>query len=462
MRINQSDLNEEFKAMGYKLMDYWRRDFGSEDLFFSVICNGTETPFCYDEGTGKLYGDDEYLYIDTVSFPKEIADAVKWYLEEGGYEYLTSSRQIKSSSPFEWSNSKWIKYVDDGQLFVKECEKRGITDIKNLDEFCNLINEFGFVCGDSEGHWFISPNHIDSSEGYEFTTGEKIQPTGEDYANWVDFANEHGVADLDYFGNLVFGEYNYKNPKSNIPLDTLNWCLKKYERVKRYNNEEPFTINSSRTISSSQKGMENVAEGTKYDDYHIEFDETYYDLARLLLRPLKKGKNTDEQNAILSNFSNIMNGIVIQRNNRFFLNVKGAGEFEMGLVSEGFRKLSTLTYLILSGSLNKKSILFWDEPETNMNPKMIYHVANSLAELSRMGVQVFITTHSYFIQQAFNLMSCYPSKEKEPVKINFISLYRDEKDKVTYESADCLADIQHNAIMEEFDSLYDREQDLMT
>ncbi len=199
-----------------------------------------------------------------------------------------------------------------------------------------------------------------------------------------------------------------------------------------------------------------------YDDYHIEFDETYYDLARLLLRPLKKGKNTDEQNAILSNFSNIMNGSVIQRNNRFFLNVKGAGEFEMGLVSEGFRKLSTLTYLILSGSLNKKSILFWDEPETNMNPKMIYHVANSLAELSRMGVQVFITTHSYFIQQAFNLMSCYPSKEKEPVKINFISLYRDEKDKVTYESADCLADIQHNAIMEEFDSLYDREQDLMT
>lgn len=179
-------------------------------------------------------------------------------------------KYIKSSSPFEWSNSKWIKYIDDRQLFVKECEKRGITDIKNLDEFCNLINEFGFVCGDSEGHWFISPNHIDSSEGYEFTTGEKIQPTGEDYVNWVDFANEHGVADLDYFGNLVFGEYNYKNPKSNMPLDTLNWCLKKYERVKRYNNEEPFTINSSRRISSSQKGMENVAEETKYDDYHID------------------------------------------------------------------------------------------------------------------------------------------------------------------------------------------------
>lgn len=199
-----------------------------------------------------------------------------------------------------------------------------------------------------------------------------------------------------------------------------------------------------------------------YDDYHIEFDETYYDLARLLLRPLKKGKNTDEQNSVLSNFSDIMNGSVVQRNNRFFLNVKGAGEFEMGLVSEGFRKLSTLTYLILSGSLNKKSILFWDEPETNMNPKMIYHVANSLAELSRMGVQVFITTHSYFIQQTFNLMSCYPTEGKESIKIKFISLFRDNDNHIAFESGSNLDDIQHNAIMEEFDSLYDREQGLMT
>lgn len=27
-----------------------------------------------------------------------------------------------------------------------------------------------------------------------------------------------------------------------------------------------------------------------YDDYHIAIDETYYDLARLLMRPLKKGQ----------------------------------------------------------------------------------------------------------------------------------------------------------------------------
>lgn len=197
-----------------------------------------------------------------------------------------------------------------------------------------------------------------------------------------------------------------------------------------------------------------------YDDYHIEFDETYYDLCRLLLRPLKKGKNTDEQNAILSQVSEIVNGNVVQRDNHFFLKVNGQGEFEMGLVSEGYRKLSTLTYLILSGSLNKNSILFWDEPETNMNPKMIYHIANALVELSKMGVQIFITTHSYFVQQAFNLIASY-SKDNAKAKVNFISLYRNDNDNIRYEFGKTLDDIEHNAIMEEFDSLYNREQEMM-
>lgn len=197
-----------------------------------------------------------------------------------------------------------------------------------------------------------------------------------------------------------------------------------------------------------------------YERYHIDFEETYYDLCKLLLLPLKKGKNTDEQNTILSNVSEIVNGNVVQRDNHFFLKVRGQGEFEMGLVSEGYRKLSTLTYLILSGSLNKNSILFWDEPETNMNPKMIYHIANTLVELAKMGVQVFITTHSYFVQQAFNLISSY-SNDNKKAKIKFISLYRNDEGNVRYESGNTLDDIEHNAIMDEFDCLYDREQDMM-
>ena len=31
----------------------------------------------------------------------------------------------------------------------------------------------------------------------------------------------------------------------------------------------------------------------------------------------------------------------------------------MGLVSEGYRKLATITYLIRNGCLNANSVLFW-------------------------------------------------------------------------------------------------------
>lgn len=197
-----------------------------------------------------------------------------------------------------------------------------------------------------------------------------------------------------------------------------------------------------------------------YDDYHIAIDETYHDLARLLMRPLKKGPNTNEQNSVLAKFSEIMNGRVFQKDNKFYLRVKGAGEFEMGLVSEGYRKLSTLAYLILSGSLNENAILFWDEPETNMNPKLIVHVADALIKLSQMGVQIFISTHSYFVQQSFNLFAEYQNIGKDKIDIQFMSLFR-ELDQIHCETAKELSNITQNAIMEEFDAIYDREQELI-
>ena len=197
-----------------------------------------------------------------------------------------------------------------------------------------------------------------------------------------------------------------------------------------------------------------------YEEYHLDFEETYYDLTKLLDKPLKRGANTSEQNRVLSSFENILEGKIIQRDKKFYLKVVGEGEFEMGLVSEGYRKLATIIYLISSGSLTKNSVLFWDEPETNMNPKMIQPIVSAIVELAKMGVQVFVTTHDYFVQQCFNMLSVYPESHQEHLKINFLSLYKDNG-KVVFECANEIQDLKHNAIMEEFDALYDREQRLI-
>lgn len=196
-----------------------------------------------------------------------------------------------------------------------------------------------------------------------------------------------------------------------------------------------------------------------YDEYHIDFEEMYYDLAKLLDRPLSKGPNTAEQNQVLSNLEDIMKGQIIQKNKKFYFKIKGEGEFEMGLLSDGYRKLSMLIYMILSGSLNKNTILFWDEPETNMNPKMIRPIVQVMVALAQMGVQIFVSTHDYFIQQEFNMIASYPKLNPKNLDIRFISLYRDKKTHdIHYEIEKSVSDLKHNAIMEEFDAMYDREQ----
>ncbi len=119
--------------------------------------------------------------------------------------------------------------------------------------------------------------------------------------------------------------------------------------------------------------------------------------------------------------------------------------------------------IILSGSLSKNSVLFWDEPETNLNPKMIKPVVDAVIELAKTGVQVFVTTHDYFAQQCFNMAALYlnnPNTKGIGLQYRFMSLYQTENG-VVCESADTLSELTHNAVMEEFDQLYDREQELL-
>lgn len=194
-----------------------------------------------------------------------------------------------------------------------------------------------------------------------------------------------------------------------------------------------------------------------YEEFHLDFEETYYDLTKLLDKPLKRGANTSEQKQVLASFEEIIDGSIVQRDKKFYLKMPGAGEFEMGLLSEGYRKLATIVYLISSGSLSKDSVLFWDEPETNMNPKMIQPITAAIMVLAKMGVQVFITTHDYFVQQSFNMAASYPSANTGKLDIRFVSLYK-ENGRILHETAKDLDGLSRNAIMEEFDALYDREQ----
>ena len=151
----------------------------------------------------------------------------------------------------------------------------------------------------------------------------------------------------------------------------------------------------------------------------------------------------------MDRIKSVIGGDVIQRGEKFFI-ATSCGELDFNLVAEGHRKLALLWLLLQNGSLAPGSILFWDEPEANLNPKLMRTLVDILLELQRQGVQIFLATHHYDLLRWLDLLKTSTDK------IRFFSLYNEAgKDGVQVSVADDYASIQHDPTAEAGDALYD-------
>ena len=145
-----------------------------------------------------------------------------------------------------------------------------------------------------------------------------------------------------------------------------------------------------------------------YETHHLEFDEMWRDTCLLLGSPTVKGQRASKAAELLEPLEAQIGGrVVLERNGRFYLRPSGtygANDMEMPLVAEGWRKIAMLARLITTGSLYNGGCLFWDEPESNLNPKLIREVARAILRLCQAGVQVFVATHSLFLLREFEVL----------------------------------------------------------
>ena len=76
------------------------------------------------------------------------------------------------------------------------------------------------------------------------------------------------------------------------------------------------------------------------------------------------------------------------------------------LMAEGYRKFGVLSRLIESGCIfpGNSGPLLWDEPETNLNPKLMRALVEILIKLSQTGQQIILVTHSYVFMKWFELL----------------------------------------------------------
>ena len=178
-------------------------------------------------------------------------------------------------------------------------------------------------------------------------------------------------------------------------------------------------------------------------------------LDKTLLDIIRKSQNIKPNNPpelaknIISKLEKIIDGEVFVKNdNSFWIRKSNQSEIPFSMEAEGLRKFGLLWQLIMNESITDNTVLLWDEPEANINPKLIPDLVEMVLELSRNGVQVFISTHDYILAKYFEV------KRKENDSVRFHSLYKTNEG-VKCESNINFRDLNNNSIIIAFDELMD-------
>ena len=184
-----------------------------------------------------------------------------------------------------------------------------------------------------------------------------------------------------------------------------------------------------------------------YDNVHTPFDETWRDTCLLLEAPLAKGAREAQIRHMLHPLEKLMGGQITIGPTGFYLE-SDRGLLEMNLVGEGLRKLAMIARLIASATLTEGSCLFWDEPESNLNPRLIKQIANTLFKLSQQGVQIFIATHSLFLLRELHILQLQDKRNN--AKSRYFGLTRSESNSsVTIDQASSIEEIGHITSLDE-------------
>lgn len=204
------------------------------------------------------------------------------------------------------------------------------------------------------------------------------------------------------------------------------------------------------------------------------FDETYFDLATKLLNDTDQEPREKEE-WLLENLVNKMGGRFsleagemsfqpgtyieyaagkAKEGKLTYFSPQRKDVFSSHMMAEGFRKFGVLQGLLQNSSLvpGVSGPLFWDEPESNLNPQLMKLLVQTMLELSRNGQQIILATHDYVLLKWFDLLI----KKDSGDHIRFHALSRENGD-VYVQSADDYRQLNSNAIAKTFSDLYDEE-----
>jgi AAA15 family ATPase/GTPase len=232
--------------------------------------------------------------------------------------------------------------------------------------------------------------------------------------------------------------------------NSKSFAIQKNEGFERYSWEPVFI--PTKEVLSFMKGFNSL-----YKKYELSFDQTYQDICLLLDLPEVRPETLQEKSKwAMSEIECICGGrFVFYGGGKVTFKTETA-EYSANSMAEGFRKAGILSRLLETGSIQPgvSGPLFWDEPESNLNPKLMKLLVKIMLELSRNGQQIILATHDYVLLKWFDLLM---DKGKED-HVRFHSLYRDsETNEIKVTSTEEYLKISPNPIDEAFGFLINQE-----
>lgn len=206
------------------------------------------------------------------------------------------------------------------------------------------------------------------------------------------------------------------------------------------------TFIPAKDMLTHSKGL--VSMSDKFSEF--PFDKTLIDIIKVAGQwQVKKPANIALR--VLPILEKMMDGKVVIQNEEFYVQKNNGDMVDFAVEAEGLKKIGLLWQLLMNESITENSVLLWDEPEANINPKFIPELVEILLHLQRFGVQIYITTHSYILAKYFGV------KKRETDKVKYYSLFKDDSNSVACESNEKFEDLQNNAIRDTFIDLYKDE-----
>jgi len=183
-----------------------------------------------------------------------------------------------------------------------------------------------------------------------------------------------------------------------------------------------------------------------YAARELAVDETYADAAVALDLPPLRGPRPGAIGRVARDLEVAIGARVIRDGPRFYLRESGTGaKIEAHLAAEGHRKVANILQLITNGVLRDRAVMFWDEPEANLNPILSQTVVDAIYSLAGAGVQVVLATHDYLIAHRLSLLA---EEHKDTTPIRFFALARGERGAANVNTASRLPHLEDNLLIE--------------